>query len=117
MLAKQLRVIKLAELLIDVNNDLQYLAYFSAPTQSFQTVEDKCVLLAAIMAHGCNICPSTKARLTNDITYRQIKQVTDWIEEEWDRMGQFYASLEKGHVTASTALKRLVGFSHQNHFY
>lgn len=41
----------------------------------------------------------------------------DWIVEQWDRMGQFYASLEYGHATASTALKRLVGFSDKNHFY
>ena len=41
----------------------------------------------------------------------------DWIVEQWDKMGQFYASLEHGHATASTALKRLVGFSEKNHFY
>lgn len=33
----------------------------------------------------------------------------DWICDQWDRMGQFYASFENGHTTASTALKRLVG--------
>jgi TnpA family transposase len=32
-------------------------------------------------------------------------------------MGQFYASLESGHTTASTALKRLAGYSGKNHFY
>lgn len=42
---------------------------------------------------------------------------TGWIEDQWDRMGQFYASLEKGHVTASMALKRLASFSGKNHFY
>jgi TnpA family transposase len=41
----------------------------------------------------------------------------NWICEQWDRMGQFYASMENGHVTASTALKRLVSFSGKNHFY
>lgn len=41
----------------------------------------------------------------------------NWITEQWDRMGQFYASLESGHATASTALKRLVSFSGKNHFY
>lgn len=46
---------------------------------------------------------------------RQIK--LNYIVEQWDRMGQFYASLERGHATASTALKRLVGFSEKNHFY
>ena len=39
--------------------------------------------------------------------------------DQWDRMGQFYASLKikTGHVTASVALKRLVGFSAKNRFY
>lgn len=32
-------------------------------------------------------------------------------------MGQFYASLENGHATASTALKQLAGYSGKNHFY
>jgi TnpA family transposase len=32
-------------------------------------------------------------------------------------MGDFYASLASGHTTASTALKRLSGFSHHNRFY
>jgi TnpA family transposase len=41
----------------------------------------------------------------------------EWIEEQWDRMGHFYASLASGHTTASTALKRLTGFSPKNHFY
>ena len=31
----------------------------------------------------------------------------DIIAQEWDRLGQFYASLESGHTTASVALKRL----------
>jgi TnpA family transposase len=32
-------------------------------------------------------------------------------------MGQLYASLKTGHVTASVALKRLVAFSAKNRFY
>jgi len=40
-----------------------------------------------------------------------------WMAEEWDRMGHFYASLESGHATASTALRRLNGFTGKNHFY
>ena len=42
---------------------------------------------------------------------------TEQIAEHWDRMGQLYASLKTGHVTASVALKRLVGFSGKNRFY
>jgi TnpA family transposase len=42
---------------------------------------------------------------------------TEQIAEQWDRMGQLYASLKTGHVMASVALKRLVGFSAKNRFY
>ena len=41
----------------------------------------------------------------------------NWIVDQWDRMGHFYASLESGHVTASTAMKRLNGYTGKNHFY
>lgn len=42
---------------------------------------------------------------------------SDWITDQWDKMGQFYFSLESGHSTASTALKRLSGYTGKNHFY
>lgn len=41
----------------------------------------------------------------------------DWIIDQWDKIGHFFASLESGHVTASTALRRLNSFSPKNHFY
>ena len=41
----------------------------------------------------------------------------EWIAEQWDRIGHFYASLESGHATASTALRRLNGFTGKNHFF
>ena len=41
----------------------------------------------------------------------------DWITAQWDRLGHFYASLESGYATASTALRRLNGFTGKNHFY
>ena len=41
----------------------------------------------------------------------------DWIEDQWDRMGHFYASFASGHTTESTALRRLTDFSPKNHFY
>jgi TnpA family transposase len=41
-----------------------------------------------------------------------------YIVDNWDRMAQFYASFEAGHVTASTAIKRLGGVTaKKNHFY
>ena len=41
----------------------------------------------------------------------------DWIVEQWDRMGQFYATLKSGHTTASVAVKRLNSMSPKNQFY
>jgi TnpA family transposase len=41
----------------------------------------------------------------------------DWIVEQWDRMGQFYSTLQSGHTTASVALKRLYSMSRKNQFY
>ena len=46
---------------------------------------------------------------------RQIKM--DPIVETWDRMRQFYATLQRGHTTASVALKRLNSMSRKNRFY
>lgn len=65
-------------------------------------------------------------RIDRDMDYGAITPIVcrndrtihlDWIEDQWDRMGHFYASLEYGHATASTAMKRLNGFSGKNHFY
>ncbi len=41
----------------------------------------------------------------------------NWIVEQWDRLGHFYAYLGSGHVTASTAMKRLNGYTGKNNFY
>jgi len=41
----------------------------------------------------------------------------DWIVDQWDRMGQFYATLQSGHTTANIALKRLNSMSHKNEFH
>lgn len=39
------------------------------------------------------------------------------IVEQWDRMGQFYASLETGYTTASVARKRLASYKPSKRFY
>ena len=41
----------------------------------------------------------------------------DWIADQWDRMGQFYATLQSGHTTANVALRRLNAMSARNQFY
>jgi TnpA family transposase len=49
---------------------------------------------------------------------RADRTIDPWvIAEQWDRMGQFYASLENGHTTASVALKRLASCTAKNRFY
>ena len=78
-LGSQLREIKLPELLIEVDNELHFSQHFMLPAQpNLRETEQVCVVLATLMAHGCNIGPYTMARLTEGITYRQIKHVTDW---------------------------------------
>ena len=86
-LSDNLRNIKLPELLIEVDNELQFTSHFTLPTQhNNREAEHVCMVLATIMAHGCNIGPYTMAQLTDGITYRQIKHVTDWqLTEEAQR--------------------------------
>lgn len=64
-------------------------------------------------------------RIDKDKNYQQLNSLLnrkdrtlniDWIADQWLRMGHFYASLECGHVTASTAMKRLNGYTGKNHF-
>ncbi len=86
-LAEHLRDTKLPELLIEVDNELHFTNHFIPPArQSRREAEHVCAVLATIMAHGCNIGPYTMSRLAGDITYRQIKHITDWqLTEEAQR--------------------------------
>jgi TnpA family transposase len=78
-LSDNLRQIKLPELLIEVDNELQFTHTFMTPTQQDTRMADQvCAILATIMAHGCNIGPFTMSRLTEGVPYTQIKQITDW---------------------------------------
>ncbi|MEL6822979.1 MAG: Tn3 family transposase, partial [Calditrichota bacterium] len=79
-LADKMRIIKLPELLIEVNNELHFTRYFMVPAkQTLANAEDICAVLATIMAHGCNIGTYTMSHLTDDISYPRIKQITDWM--------------------------------------
>ena len=35
-------------------------------------------MLAAVMAHGCNLGVYTMAQLTSDVSYEQLKRIADW---------------------------------------
>ncbi|MCB0016189.1 MAG: Tn3 family transposase [Anaerolineales bacterium] len=86
-LAQSLRDVKLPELLIEVDNDLHFTQHFIPPGQQAERAADQvCAVVATIMAYGCNIGPYTMSRLAGDISYHQIKQITDWhLTEEAQR--------------------------------
>jgi len=86
-LGENLRVIKLPELLIEIDNELHFTHQFMTPGQWGQREADYvCQILATIMVYGCNIGPYTMARLTDGVTYREIRHITDWqLTEEAQR--------------------------------
>jgi TnpA family transposase len=86
-LAKNMRRVKLPELLIEVDNELGFTRHFLAPAQRQESSpENICVVLAAVMAHGCNLGVYTMGQLTPDVTYEQLKRIADWqLTEEAQR--------------------------------
>lgn len=73
-------MIKLPELLIEVDNELKITRLLmSAIQQENPQVEDICAILATIMAHGCNIGPYTMSHLIEGVSYRRIRYITDWM--------------------------------------
>jgi TnpA family transposase len=78
-LAKQMRTIRLPDLLIEVDNDLRFTDHFVPPAQrGGRDAEDVCTLLAVVLAHGCNIGLHTMAQITQGVTSKQLKRVSDW---------------------------------------
>ena len=86
-LSDNLRQIKLPELLIEVDNELHFTqSFLPSVYQAEREPESVCHILATIMAYGCNIGPFTMARLTDGVTYNQIKRIADWqLSEEAQR--------------------------------
>ena len=72
------RSIRLADLLIEVENDLGFSAHFHRPGEKRIEPDEVCVLLAAILAHGCNLGLYTMEKIASGIPYRQLKRVGDW---------------------------------------
>ena len=74
-----MRTIRLPDLLIEVDNDLRFTDHFLPPAQrGGRDAEDVCTLLAVVLAHGCNIGLHTMAQITQGVTYKQLKRVSDW---------------------------------------
>ena len=78
-LTKKMRTTRLPDLLIEVDNDLRFTDHFVPPAQRGERdAEDVCTLLAVVLAHGCNIGLHTMAQITQGVTYKQLKRVSDW---------------------------------------
>jgi TnpA family transposase len=86
-LARPMRTARLPDLLIEVDNDLHFSDDFLPPAQRGKRVaEDVCQLLAAVLAHGYNIGLHTMAQITQGVTYKQLKRISDWqLTEEAQR--------------------------------
>ena len=72
------RSIRLADLLIEVENDLGFSAHFFRPGEKRADPAEVCALLAAILAHGCNLGLYTMEKIAPAIPYRRLKHVSDW---------------------------------------
>ena len=82
-LSKHMRMVKLPELLIEVDNELKITQNFMAVNkQDNPKADDICAVLATIMAHGCNIGTYTITHLVEGISYSRIKHITDWMLTE-----------------------------------
>ena len=79
LIKSNLRSIKLPDLLVEVDNKLQFTEAFMLPNQeNLRIKEDICGLILTIMAHGCNIGIYTMAQLVSDVSYDYMKRITDW---------------------------------------
>ena len=69
-IASHMRKIKLPDLLVEVDNELQFTENFMLPNQKKQRrTEDICSIIITIMAHGCNIGPYAMSQLVNGVSY------------------------------------------------
>jgi len=78
-LADKVAAIRLPDLLIAVDNALDWTRHFiPIGRRTTHTAEEVCQVVATVMAYGCNLGPETMVRLANGITYEDIQRITDW---------------------------------------
>jgi TnpA family transposase len=78
-LRSRLRPIKLPELLIEADNALGFTRLLASPSKrAGRDPAEVCVVLASLMAHGCNVGPSAMARMTRAATRDQIQRASQW---------------------------------------
>ena len=72
------RSIRLADLLIEVENDLGCSVHCQRPGETRVDPGDVCARLAAILAHGCNLGLYTLEKVAPASADRRLKDVSDW---------------------------------------
>ena len=72
------RQIRLADLLIEVENDLGFSAHFRSPGEEAGDPQEVCALIATILAHGCNLGLHTMEKIAPGIGYKKLKRISDW---------------------------------------
>jgi hypothetical protein len=78
-LGQHIRTIKLPDLLIEVDNELQFSRHFMATADKENPdAQQVCEVLATIMAHASEIGTYTMAQIIDDISYHRLKQISDW---------------------------------------
>ena len=77
--ATHMRQGRLPDLRIDVDNDRECTRPVLPPSRQPDPAPDEIgVILAAVLAQGCNIGPYTMAQLTSDVTYAPLKRIGEW---------------------------------------
>jgi hypothetical protein len=78
-LGQHVRTIKLPDLLIEVDNELQLSRHFMPATDRDKPdAQQVCEVLAAIMAHASEIGTYTMAQIIEGVSYHRLKRISDW---------------------------------------
>jgi len=79
LLRQNMRQIRLPDLLIEVDNALHFTRHFrSSVDEHSKNSEEVCSVIAAIIAHGCNLGLHTTESLIDGVSYAQLKRISDW---------------------------------------
>ena len=81
-LRSRVRRIKLPDLLIEVDNEIGFTQHLCASSRRPASPDEVRVVLATVMALGCNIGLQTMGELTSGVSYKRLKRVSDWLLTE-----------------------------------
>lgn len=78
-LGQHIPSIKLPQLLIDIDNELHFTRHLVSPQRAASDpAGEVCNVIATVIAYGCNIGPTTMAKVTSGISYHDLKRIADW---------------------------------------